>query len=161
MLRREVLRECTSLSGSYHFSICSKPFLGDLNLFKIDLFTSLWSNLSIKFHAWYSGELAENLQVPRRSLHKHRKVSVAVAVAAVTAGATVVAVTAATAAVKATKVVPPVGDQLWRGFVFRNPVALAPGSTAGASRVAGGTGGHTSVMSRSDALSKSTILPPP
>ena len=40
------------------------------------------------------------------------------------------------------------------------PHPAAPGSAAGASRVAGGTGGHTSVMSRSDSLSKS-FMPSP
>ena len=57
------------------------------------------------------GELAENLQVPRRSPHKRGKVPVVVVVATVTAGAVVVAAAAATAAVDATEIGPPGGDR--------------------------------------------------
>ena len=107
------------------------------------------------------GELAENLRVPRRSPHERGKVP---PVVAVTAGTAVVAAVAATAAVDATEIGPPGGDRWCRGVVFRTPAAPAPapGSAAGASRVAHGTGGHTSVMlSRSDSMPKSYILRPP
>ena len=48
-----------------------------------------------------------------------------------------------------------------KGFPSASPPAPARGSAAGASRVAGGKGGHTSVMSRSGSLSKSSFLLPP
>ena len=83
------------------------------------------------------GELAENLQVPRRSPHKRRKVPAVVAVAAVTAGAAVVAAAAATAAESS---LPRATDGVGR-VAFRTSTVPAPYSAAGASRVAGSTGG--------------------
>ena len=115
----------------------------------------------MKFHAWYCEEFVENLQVPRRSPHERGQVPVVVAVAAVTDRVAVVAATADTAAVDATIIVLPVGDRWWRGVTFRTPAAPGPGSATGASRVPGGTGFHTSVMSRSDSLFKYSNLPPP
>ena len=102
------------------------------------------------------GELAENLQVPRRSPLERGYVPAVVATTDVTAGMTVVAAAAATTVGDATRVGPPGGDRWFKGDAFRTPATRAPGSAAGASLVAGGTGGHTSVMlSRSDSLSKS------
>ena len=104
--------------------------------------------------AFQCGELAENLQIPRRSPHKREKFLIVVAVAAVTAGAAVIAAAAATAAATAagdaTKIGPLGGDRWCRGVVFRTLPAPALGSAAGTSRVMDGTGVHTFVMSRSD-----------
>ena len=84
-----------------------------------------------------------------------------IAVAAVTAGEAVVAAAVATAALDATEIGPPGRDRWCRGVAFHAPTAPAPSSTVGASRVADGIEGHTSVMPRLDLLSKSSILPLP
>ena len=108
------------------------------------------------------GELAENVQAPRRSLHKRGKVPAVVGGAAVTAGETVITAPAATTTIDATEIDPPGGERWRRGVSFRSPPpAPAPGSAAGASHVAGGAGDHTSVMSGSDSLSEAFTLPPP
>ena len=96
--------------------------------------------------AFQFGELDENLQVTRRSPHERGKVPAVVAVTAVTAGAAVITAVAATTAVDATEIGHPVGDRWCRGVAFHTPATPDPGSVAGTSRVAGGTGGHTSVM---------------
>ena len=84
------------------------------------------------------GELAENLQVSRRSPRERGKVPAVVVVTTVTActaGTAVVTASAVTAAVDATEIGPPGGDS--RGVTFCTPAAPAPDSAAGASRVAG------------------------
>ena len=107
------------------------------------------------------GELAENLQVPRRPPHKRGEVPAVVDVADVTAGAAVVAAAAATAAVDATGIGHPGEDRWCRGLPSASPPAPAPDFAADTSRVVDSTGDHTSVMSGLDSLSKSSTLPPP
>ena len=108
------------------------------------------------------GKLTENLQIPRRSPHERGKVPAVVAVTTVTAGTAAVVAAAATAVVDAIEISPPGGDRWCRGVAFRTLAAPATSSAVGASRVAGGTVGYTSVMlSRSDSLPKSSILPSP
>ena len=149
----------------------------DLRLFGI---TGDWSTVALDPGAWYGtvreggcgfmpawvkeeeyasalqcGKLTENLQVPSSSPHKRGKVPAVDDVAVVTTAA-------ATAAVDATEIGPPGGDRWCRGGCLPHPPpAPAPGSANGASRVAGGTRGHIYVISGSDSLSKSSILPPP